>query len=283
MTFLIAVLSSFASKLAANEAQGWIPRLAERVLIRAVQKLPDEHRERYAEEWRAHMRELPGCLAGLAFAIGLLSAASRIANLQAGRPPKFLLAYKRSFDITFASFAIVVSAPAFLLALALVKLLIRRAALAKLPRVGRNGHVFHCLRFRTHDEGADENSSKFGSLLRRYALHVLPEFFNVLKGQMSIIGPTPTLPWELDASADADRPPWLAAKPGVVSPWVMAIDSLDNVPRLSYGDIREMDIQYVSNMSLWVDSRIFLHAVWLSALAVAADAISALTPRRRTA
>lgn len=150
------------------------------------------------------------------------------------------LVAKRAMDITFSLAAICCSAPLMVAVAVLVKLTSRGPVLFGHPRQGLNGREFRCLKFRTMCVGADVRQKEFrdrnevngpqfkitndprltsvGGWLRRYNLDELPQFFNVLMGQMSIVGPRP--------SPDAENqycPAWrrarLAVKPGITGLW----------------------------------------------------------------
>jgi Undecaprenyl-phosphate glucose phosphotransferase len=112
---------------------------------------------------------------------------------------------KRAFDIVFALVAIVLSAPAMLVTALMVKLTSRGPILYKQERMGMDGHTFHILKFRTmridaEVKGAqmasaeDPRRTPIGTFLRKFSIDELPQFFNVLVGDMSLVGPRPERP-----------------------------------------------------------------------------------------
>ncbi len=148
------------------------------------------------------------------------------------------------------------------------------------PRVGKAGHLFSVLKFRsmmpdaeqrrasleTLNEGAgplfkmrsDPRVTRVGAFLRRYSLDELPQLLNVLTGQMSIVGPRPPLPAEVDRfGADALRR--LLVKPGVTGLW-----QVSGRNELSWEETVRLHLRYVENWSLAMDAVI----LWKTAGAV---------------
>lgn len=114
---------------------------------------------------------------------------------------------KRSFDLVFASCVLLLASPVMLLIALLIRLTSPGAAIFTQERVGLNGRTFRMYKFRTmlQDESEESDTrwttakdprrTRFGSLLRRTNLDELPQFFNVLKGEMSVVGPRPERPF----------------------------------------------------------------------------------------
>ena len=144
-------------------------------------------------------------------------------------------------------------------------------------RMGYRGRVFNFYKFRTMVINADELLEKFkaqserkgpvfkmendpritkvGKLLRRYSLDELPQIFNVLKGEMSLVGPRPQVLWEASAYDDwAKRR--LRVLPGITGLW-----QVSGRASLSYEEMIELDIYYIENWSLGLDIEILLRTI----------------------
>ena len=194
------------------------------------------------------------------------------------RMRSFSLAIKRLMDIVGSLAAIVFFAPLFLLVAALVKLSSKGPILFKQERIGQLGKPFGFLKFRSmyantnptihrdfmkrvirgdHDKGSkmtsDPRITRIGSLLRKLSLDELPQFFNVIKGDMSLVGPRPPLGYECLEYDIWHRRRVLEFKPGITGLWQVMGRS-----RLRFDDMVRLDLQYVSSWSLWSDIRILL-------------------------
>ena len=129
-------------------------------------------------------------------------------------------------------------------------------------RVGKNGAEFELLKLRTMVVGAEGQGAGFavdrgdpritraGRILRRLSVDELPQFWNVLRGEMSLIGPRPTLRYQVEAYTDRQRRR-LEVKPGLTG-WAQ-IHGRASVP---WDDRIELDVWYVENRSSWVDLKI---------------------------
>lgn len=184
---------------------------------------------------------------------------------------------KRIFDILAAG-AFMLTLGFWLLPLIglLIKLDSRGPVFFRQGRVGKNGVVFPCVKFRTmyHDPQArfvqaqkdDPRVTRVGRVLRRTNLDELPQFLNVLKGQMSVIGPRPHVP-ELDA-AFGDRVPGYLHRT-VVAPGVSGLAQVSGC-RGETCSVRNMthrvrfDLFYAKNMSLRMDIKIIFQTIWLA-------------------
>ena len=147
-------------------------------------------------------------------------------------------------------------------------------------RVGRKGEIFPCLKFRTMVPDADKKKqtlleknqreggvffklendpriTKFGKLLREWSLDELPQLLNVLKGDMSLIGPRPHLPEEVDKYHLKDRRV-LSIKPGMTG-----FAQINGRSSLSFEEEMKYELFYVKNWSLWLDLVIFMKSVWV--------------------
>lgn len=128
-----------------------------------------------------------------------------IINLQGGPLHGWNLIFKRAFDVLFALLALLLSAPVMIVTAILVKLTSRGPVLYRQERMGMDGETFGILKFRTMRvdaelEGAkmaskhDDRRTPIGTFLRKYSIDELPQFFNVLLGDMSLVGPRPERP-----------------------------------------------------------------------------------------
>jgi aspartate kinase len=186
------------------------------------------------------------------------------------------LALKRAIDIVGSLAAIVFLAPLFLLVAALVKLSSRGPILFTQERVGQFGKTFTFLKFRSmyvnndhkihqdfmkrvisgdHKKGSkmenDPRITRVGRFLRKSSLDELPQFFSVLKGDMSLVGPRPPLPYEVKEYDIWHRRRVLEVKPGITGMWQVAGRS-----RLRFDEMVRLDLQYVRTWSPWLDLKI---------------------------
>ena len=212
---------------------------------------------------------------GEAHALGL--GGLDVVSLHTGHIVRAKLIVKRVCDIVLASLALIVLAP-FLLAVALaVRMESAGAALYTQERVGLNGRPFQLYKFRTMYVGADRQRDRLahlnegnealfkirsdprvtrvGRFLRRWSIDEIPQFLNVLRGDMSLVGPRPPLPDEVAmyTARDASR---LTGKPGITGLWQVSGRS-----NLSFQKMVELDRYYLENWSLGLDASIVLRTV----------------------
>ena len=176
---------------------------------------------------------------------------------------------KRTFDLISSSLAVILLAPLMLLIAIAIKVGTDGPVFFRQERVGRDGKRFEMLKFRTMVDGAHEQReqleeqaggkgplfkmksdprvTKVGRLLRRTSLDELPQFINVVAGQMSLVGPRPALPSEM-----ADWPPELygrlRVRPGITGMWQVSGRS-----DTTFDEYIRHDLYYVDNWSLGVD------------------------------
>ncbi|GAA1476836.1 sugar transferase [Nocardioides aestuarii] len=176
---------------------------------------------------------------------------------------------KRGFDIVGSSLLILCALPLLVLATLRVKLHDRGPVMFRQQRVGQGGSTFDCLKFRTmvvdaearlaalheetgHDEGLfkmkdDPRITGPGRWLRRFSVDELPQLFNVLKGDMSLVGPRPALPSEV-ATYDVTAARRLRVRPGLTGLWQVSGRS-----NLSWAETVRLDVYYVDNWSMLQD------------------------------
>ncbi len=179
------------------------------------------------------------------------------------------LALKRVFDIAVAAGMLLVLSPLVALISLAIKLTDGGSVLYVQERVGKDGRAFRCYKFRTMVEGAErqglgievaENDARItrvGGYLRQWTLDEIPQLINVLKGEMSIVGPRPTVPSQVARYSDRDRRR-LEVRPGMAGwAWIHGRNEVAWRERI------EMDIWYVDHWSLLLDFRILHAAFWL--------------------
>lgn len=193
---------------------------------------------------------------------------------------------KRISDILISAFSLVLLSPVWIAAAIAVKLDSRGRILFSQERVGMDGRIFLCYKFRTMRSDADENIhreayqkniegagdansgnkarpvfgkvpndpriTRIGRLMRRTSIDELPQLINVLKGDMSIVGPRPPIPYEVE-EYDIWHRKRLDMKPGITGLW-----QVSGRNRLPFEEMVKIDLYYIENWSLWLDIRIIL-------------------------
>ena len=169
---------------------------------------------------------------------------------------------RRAFDIAVGLVGSVLTAPLVALAALAVRLESAGDPIYTQVRVGRDGRQFRIFKLRTMVHGAeftgaglaisagDARVTRVGSLLRRYSLDELPNLWNVLRGDMSVIGPRPTLQHQVDAYTERQRGR-LAVKPGMTG-WAQ----INGRASLPWSERIELDLWYVEHRSLRLDVEI---------------------------
>jgi lipopolysaccharide/colanic/teichoic acid biosynthesis glycosyltransferase len=169
---------------------------------------------------------------------------------------------RRALDVLVSALALAVSSPALALAALAVRLESAGPAIYRQRRVGLHGHEFDVLKLRTMVEGAEhigaglavnENDTRItrvGAFLRRTSLDELPNLLNVLRGEMSLIGPRPTLAVQVAQYTERQRGR-LAIKPGITG-WAQ----VNGRASLPWAQRIELDLYYIEHRSLAFDLRI---------------------------
>jgi lipopolysaccharide/colanic/teichoic acid biosynthesis glycosyltransferase len=169
---------------------------------------------------------------------------------------------KRALDVAGASVGLLVSAPFLAAAAAAVKLEDRGPVLYRQRRVGKDGGEFDLLKLRTMVVGAerlgagyavdegDPRITRAGRVLRRLSIDVLPQLWNVVRGDMSLVGPRPTLPYQVERYTDRQRRR-LEVLPGITG-WAQ----IHGRASLPWDERIELDVWYVEHRSFWLDLRI---------------------------
>lgn len=192
----------------------------------------------------------------------------------------FFHAMKRAIDVVVSLVALVVLSPVFLGIAMMVKLSSPGPVLFRQKRLGVLGRPFEFLKFRSmrhgndpeihrryvarliHKEGDDSGVYKIqndpritrvGRFLRKSSLDELPQFVNVLKGEMSLVGPRPPIPYELENYSAWHKRRVLEVKPGITGLWQVKGRS-----RTSFDEMVRLDIRYINQQSGWLDFLILL-------------------------
>ena len=193
---------------------------------------------------------------------------------------------KRFSDILISAFSLAIFSPICLVISLLIKLDSKGNVLFNQERVGMDGRKFLCYKFRTMKADSDENIhreayqkniegnkeanagsekapvfgkvkndsriTRIGQFLRRSSLDELPQLLNVLKGDMSIVGPRPPIPYEVE-EYDIWHRKRLDMKPGITGLW-----QVSGRNRLTFDEMVKIDLYYIENWSLWLDLKIIL-------------------------
>lgn len=182
-------------------------------------------------------------------------------------------ALKRALDITVASAAIAALSPLLILSALAIRLESRGAVLFRQERVGENGATFNMLKFRSmyvdaearldelmsandRDDGVtfklkkDPRVTRIGRWIRKYSIDELPQLFNVLRGEMSLVGPRPALPRETAKYSARDRQR-LEGKPGITGIW--QVSGRADIP---FQQMVELDVDYLRTRSVVGDIKI---------------------------
>lgn len=170
-----------------------------------------------------------------------------------------MIVLKRLFDIFFALIIIIIFLPILLILTFLVSIKLGNPIIFYHQRPGLKGRAFILYKFRTMTEKKDiegkllpdeERLTKFGEFLRSTSLDELPELFNVLKGDMSLVGPRPLLMEYLDLYTPEQ------ARRHEVKPGITGWAQVNGRNALSWEEKFKLDVWYVDNWSIWLDIRI---------------------------
>lgn len=194
---------------------------------------------------------------------------------------------KKLMDITGSLFALLIFSPIFLVIAAAVKLTSEGPVFFKQERMGLNGKTFTFLKFRSMytnndpsrhkdyikkliGEGKEANSpgvyklsndpriTPLGSFIRKTSIDELPQFINVLMGDMSLVGPRPPIPYECEIYDIWHRRRLLSVKPGITGLWQVTGRS-----STTFDEMVRLDLKYVNEWSLWLDIKLLLKTPWV--------------------
>jgi O-antigen biosynthesis protein WbqP len=180
----------------------------------------------------------------------------------------FYLKFKRFYDFVLSLVGLIVLSPLFLLLIILIKIDSKGPILFKQKRIGRNKAHFYILKFRTMRidtpkdtpthmlENPQQWITKVGKFLRKTSLDELPQIINILKGDMSIIGPRPALWNQYDLVEERDKYNVHDLYPGLTG--YAQINGRDELP---IPEKAKLDGYYVKHISLWLDIKIFFGTI----------------------
>jgi lipopolysaccharide/colanic/teichoic acid biosynthesis glycosyltransferase len=188
---------------------------------------------------------------------------------------------KRIIDVTGSLAALILLAPLFLIIAAVIKLTSEGPVFFQQPRIGQFGRKFTFLKFRSMftnndpaihreyirnlidkkvaDSGGtfkiknDPRVTPIGRFLRKSSLDELPQFVNVLRGEMSLVGPRPPIPYEFESYSLWHRRRILQARPGITGEW-----QVHGRSRTTFDEMVRMDLRYIENPSIWTDLKLLL-------------------------
>jgi lipopolysaccharide/colanic/teichoic acid biosynthesis glycosyltransferase len=172
---------------------------------------------------------------------------------------------KRLFDLVFSLLALVILSPIMLAMAIFVRIFLGRPILFKQQRPGYKGNPFFIYKFRSMKDGFagdgsplpdSERLTRFGRLLRSLSLDELPELFNILRGEMSFVGPRPLLMEYLPLYS-----PQQARRHDVV-PGLTGWAQVNGRNAVDWPTRFKLDVWYVDNWSFWLDIKIILMTVW---------------------
>lgn len=201
------------------------------------------------------------------------------------------LVIKRSIDIIGSGALLLVLSPFLTVIMALIKLTSKGPVIYRQERLGQFGQRFKCLKFRTmytnndpkihqeyvqqfiagkegldNSEGAEQPVYKLvkdprvtlvGSFLRKTSMDELPQFWNVLRGDMSLVGPRPPVPYEFEVYDIWHRRRVLEVRPGVTGLW-----QVSGRNRTRFDEMVRLDLRYCQSWSIWLDLKILLATPW---------------------
>jgi exopolysaccharide biosynthesis polyprenyl glycosylphosphotransferase len=197
--------------------------------------------------------------------------------LHRGAVPELELFFKRVFDTVFSVLAVILISPLLAAIAIAVKLDSPGPVFYCSERIGKKGVVFRCIKFRTMVLDADilraemmhmnerddvlfkisndPRITRLGRFLRKYSLDELPQFFNVLVGDMSIVGPRPPLAGEV-CKYDLSHLRRLDVTPGITGLW-----QVQGRQDPSFASYVSLDVTYIENWSIWLDFKIILRTI----------------------
>jgi exopolysaccharide biosynthesis polyprenyl glycosylphosphotransferase len=197
--------------------------------------------------------------------------------LHCGEVPEFGLLVKRLFDIVFSSVVLIALSPVLLAVAIAVKLDSPGPIFYSSDRIGKKGVVFRCIKFRTMVRDADNRRAelmhmnerdgvlfkvtndpritRLGRILRKYSLDELPQFINVFKGDMSVVGPRPPIGSEVK-QYNLNHLRRLDVMPGITGLW-----QVQGRQDSSFASYISLDVYYIDNWSLWLDLKIIMRTI----------------------
>lgn len=190
-------------------------------------------------------------------------------------PYKF---FKRMMDVFFATLGLIILSPVFAIIALIIKLESKGPVFFKHTRIGKNGKIIKLYKFRSMVENAEDLIKKFtpeqmkeykenykltddpritksGKILRKTSLDELPQLLNIIKGELSIIGPRPVIQEELEKYGE-NAPKFLSVTPGLTGYW-----AANGRSDTTYEERMEMELFYVDNLSFKLDVKVFFKTI----------------------
>ena len=189
---------------------------------------------------------------------------------------------KRIFDFTSAFFGLIILSPLLIIVSIIIKITSKGAIFYLQERTGRNAEIFTIIKFRSMVENhgddntvtvsGDQRITKFGSIIRKYKIDELPGLWNVLKGEMSLVGPRPDLPYYYSLLKGEDRK-ILELKPGITGPASLKYANEEQILKLQdnpekyhydviFKDKVKINLAYYYYNNLWVDLKIIFSTIF---------------------
>lgn len=182
---------------------------------------------------------------------------------------KFQLILKRILDIFASGIALIVLLPIFAIIGIFIKLDSKGPAFFIQERAGKNGKIFRAYKLRTMIQGADKIKrtiifgeedpyiTKVGRFIRRTGFDELVQLVNVLKGDISLVGPRPTLPYQIEKYNNIQKRR-LSVRPGITG-WAL----INGRNSLTWDKRIELDLWYIKHWSIWLDIKILISTVYV--------------------
>lgn len=186
------------------------------------------------------------------------------------------LRIKRGMDVLLSATALVCLSPVFLATAAAIKIEDKGPVFFSQPRAGKDMKPFRIYKFRSMRTDADEKLSemlkdneqtghafkikddpritKVGKVIRRFSIDESPQLINIIKGDMSIVGPRPILTFQMEECNQYERR--LVVRPGLTCYW-----QIGGRANIQWEDWVELDLDYIENMSLWTDIKIIVKTI----------------------
>ncbi len=186
-------------------------------------------------------------------------------------------AIKRFFDVLLSGIALILLSPVFLLTAIAIKLEDGGPVFFVQPRAGQNLKPFRIYKFRSMRVDADEKLkemlkdneqtghafkikndpriTRVGKFIRKVSIDELPQLINIIKGDMSIVGPRPILTWQMEECSEYEQQR-LIVRPGLTCYW-----QISGRANIKWEQWVEMDLDYIENMGLWTDLKMILRTI----------------------
>lgn len=188
--------------------------------------------------------------------------------------------FKRCFDLLFAVLFLLVFSPVFLLTCIIIKIVSPGPAIYKAKRVGKDGKLFDCYKFRSMrvDSGKvrlttlenDDRIFPFGKFIRKAKIDEMPQVVNILKGQMSVVGPRPEDKENADKVYVGEYKHIMDVKPGLTSTASLydythgeLFEDEDSYEKVFLPKKLKLELYYVNHRSFWYDVILMLKTAWL--------------------